>query len=142
MSATTNFKQKANFIWSVADLLRGHYKQADYGKVILPLTVLRRLDAVLEPTKNDVLKAYEKHKDKKPEVYEPILNTIAKVKFHNHSKFNFKELAKDHNNIAANLRNYINGFSAGAKEIIDYFPPGLPAGGQLLRKPFGILGKF
>lgn len=46
-----NFKQKANFIWSIADLLRGHYKQADYGKVILPLTVLRRLDAVLEATK-------------------------------------------------------------------------------------------
>lgn len=116
-----NFKEKANFIWSIADLLRGHYKQADYGKVVLPLTVLRRLDAILEPTKKQVLEAYEKHKTKKPEVLEPILNAAAKVKFHNHSKFDFNELAKDHNNIAANLRNYINGFSISAKEIIDYF---------------------
>lgn len=116
-----NFREKANFIWSIADLLRGHYKQADYGKVILPFTVLRRLDMVLEPTKKQVLEAYEKHKNKKPEVLEPILNGIAKVKFHNHSKFDFNELAKDHNNVAANLRNYINGFSIIAREIIDYF---------------------
>lgn len=116
-----NFREKANFIWSIADLLRGHYKQADYGKVILPFAVLRRLDIVLEPTKKQVLEAYKKHKDKKPEVLEPILNGIAKVKFHNHSKFDFSELAKDHNNIAVNLRNYINGFSISAKEIIEYF---------------------
>lgn len=116
-----NFKEKANFLWSIADLLRGHYKQADYGKVILPLTVLRRLDFVLEPTKKDVLKAFETHKGKKPEILEPILNNAAKAKFHNRSRFDFYELAQDHNNIAANLRNYINGFSIGAKEIIDYF---------------------
>jgi type I restriction enzyme M protein len=116
-----NFKEKANFLWSIADLLRGHYKQADYGKVILPLTVLRRLDFVLESTKAKVLEAYEANKGKKPEILEPILNSAAKAKFHNHSKFDFKELAKDHNNIAANLRNYINGYSISAKEIIDYF---------------------
>ncbi|HTB07920.1 MAG TPA: class I SAM-dependent DNA methyltransferase [Bacteroidia bacterium] len=116
-----NFKEKANFLWSMADLLRGHYKQADYGKVILPLTVLRRLDFVLEPTKKKVLEAYQANKAKKPEVLEPILNNVAKAKFHNRSKFDFYELAQDHNNIAANLRNYINGFSIGAKEIIDYF---------------------
>lgn len=121
-----NFKEKANFLWSIADLLRGHYKQADYGKVILPFTVLRRLDYVLENTKHDVLVAYEKHKDKKPEVLEHILNNAAssketKLKFHNRSKFDFYELAKDANNVAANLRNYINGFSIGAKEILDYF---------------------
>lgn len=117
----TNFREKANFIWDVADLLRGHYKQADYGKVIIPFAVLRRLDIVLEPTKKEVLEAYQKHKDKKPEVLEPILNGISRVKFHNRSKFDFKELAKDHNNIAANLRNYINGFSISAREIVDYF---------------------
>jgi type I restriction enzyme M protein len=116
-----NFKPKADFLWSIADLLRGHYKQADYGKVILPFTVLRRLDFILEPTKQDVLKAYAKHKDKKPEVLEPILNNAAKAKFHNHSKFDFNELAKDHNHIAANLRNYLNGYSISAKEIIEYF---------------------
>ena len=116
-----NFREKANFIWSIADLLRGHYKQADYGKVILPFTVLRRLDMVLQPTKKQVLEAYQKHKDKKTEVLEPILNGISRVKFHNRSKFDFIELAKDHNNVAANLRNYINGFSISAREIIDYF---------------------
>ena len=116
-----NFKEKANFLWSIADLLRGHYKQADYGKVILPLTVLRRLDFVLEPTKKDVLVSYEKHKEKKAEILEPILNTVAKAKFHNRSKFDFYELAKDSNNVAANLRNYINGYSISAREIIDYF---------------------
>lgn len=119
--ATNNFREKASFIWSIADLLRGHYKQADYGKVILPFTVLRRLDSVLQPTKKDVLAAYQKHKDKKPEVLEPILNNAAKAKFHNRSKFDFAELAKDHNNIAANLRNYINGFSISVREIIEYF---------------------
>jgi type I restriction enzyme M protein len=122
----SNFREKANLIWSIADLLRGRYKQADYGKVILPFTVMRRLDLVLEPTKNKVLAAYEKHKDKKLEILEPILNSIAefngnKLKFHNRSKFDFSELAKDPNNIALNLRNYINGFSIGAREIIEYF---------------------
>lgn len=116
-----NFREKANFIWSIADLLRGQYKQADYGKVILPFTVLRRMDIVLEPTKKQVLEAYKKYKDKKPEVLEPILNGITKVKFHNKSKFDFSELAKDHNNIAANFRNYLNGFSINAQEIIEKF---------------------
>lgn len=79
------------------------------------------MDAVLQPTKKDVLAAYQKHKDKKPEVLEPILNNVAKAKFHSRSKFDFAELAKDHNNIAANLRNYINGFFISVREIIEYF---------------------
>ncbi len=116
-----NFKDKANFLWSIADLLRGPYKPADYGNVILPFTVLRRLDVILEPTKQKVLDLYKQHKAKKPEVVEPILNNVAKAKFHNHSKFDFNELAKDHNNITANFRNYLNGFSISAKEIIKYF---------------------
>jgi len=94
----TSFRDKANLIWAIADLLRGRYKQADYGKVILPFTVLRRLDFVLEPTKRDVLTAYEKHRAQKPEILEPILNNVARLKFHNRSKFDFIELAKDANN--------------------------------------------
>ncbi|HEX7313862.1 MAG TPA: class I SAM-dependent DNA methyltransferase [Pyrinomonadaceae bacterium] len=117
----SNFRDKANLIWSIADLLRGRYKQADYGKVILPFTVLRRLDFVLEPTKKEVLAAYEKHKAQKPEILEPILNNVARLKFHNRSNFDFNELAQDSNNLAFNLRNYINGFSVGAQEIIEYF---------------------
>jgi len=76
---------------------------------------------VLEPTKQKVLAVYEKYKDKKPEVLELILNGISGYKFHNRSKFDFNELAKDHNNIAANLRNYLNGFSISAREIFEYF---------------------
>ena len=118
----SNFREKANHIWNIADLLRGRYKQSDYGKVILPFTVLRRLDTVLEPTKKDVLEAYKKHKGKSPEILEPILNRVAKVKFHNRSKFDFYELARDHDNVGPNLRHYINGFSKGANEIFtDYF---------------------
>lgn len=117
----STFKEKANFIWSIADLLRGPYKPADYGNVILPFTVLRRLDVILEPTKQKVLDANKQHKAKKPEVIEPILNSVAKAKFHNRSKFDFVELAKDHNNITANFYNYLNGFSLSAKEITKHF---------------------
>lgn len=116
-----NFKEKANFLWSIADLLRGPYKPADYGNVILPFTVLRRLDVILEKTKQKVFENYQIHKSKKPEVFEPILNSVAKAKFHNHSKFDFDELAKDANNIAANFHNYLNGYSESAKEIIKHF---------------------
>lgn len=116
-----NFREKANFIWSIADLLRGPYKPADYGNVILPFTVLRRLDLILEPTKKKVLEAYSNHKGKKPEVLEPILNNAAKANFHNRSKFDFYELAKDHNNVAPNIRNYLNGFSNSVKEIVENF---------------------
>jgi len=103
-----NISGYSNFIWAVADNLRGDYKQADYGKVILPLTVLRQLDCVLEKTKEKVLKQYEKYKDKNTP--EEILNSAAGYKFHNHSKFTFTKLIADPDNIKANLRNYINGF--------------------------------
>lgn len=116
-----NVKESANFIWSIADLLRGDYKQSDYGKVILPLTVLRRLDCVLEKTKGDVLKKFEQMKTMSIENLDPILNKTAGYNFHNRSQFDFKKLIADPNNIAANLRNYINGFSEDAREIIEQF---------------------
>ncbi|RNI22652.1 type I restriction-modification system subunit M [Rufibacter latericius] len=116
-----NFREYANFIWSVADLLRGDYKQAEYGKVILPLTVLRRLDCVLEKTKPNVLAKYELVKNTNIQNIDPILNAEAKLSFHNRSKFDFDKLVADPNNLAANLRNYINGFSDSAREIMEYF---------------------
>ena len=116
-----NFKETANFIWSIADLLRGDYKQSDYGKVILPLVVLRRLDCVLDGSKEKVLKKYEEVKKMKLQNLDPILNKVAGYNFHNKSKFNFDRLIADPNNIAANLRNYINGFSEDAREIIEQF---------------------
>lgn len=119
----SNFREKANHIWEIADLLRGRYRPSDYGNVILPLTVLRRLDIVLEPTKEKVLEAYQKHKHQKPEILEPILNQASGMKtFHNRSKYDFKKLAQDYNGIGANLRNYIHGFSTDAKDIfVDHF---------------------
>jgi len=116
-----NFKETANFIWSIADLLRGDYKQSDYGKIILPLTVLRRLDCVLINSKDEVLKKYEQVKSMNIQNLDPILNKIAGYNFHNRSLYNFDKLIADPENIAANLRNYINGFSEDAREIIEQF---------------------
>lgn len=116
-----NVKESANFIWSIADLLRGDYKQSDYGKVILPLTVLRRLDCVLQSSKQDVLKKFEQLKTTTIENLDPILNKTAGYNFHNRSQFDFDKLIADPNNIALNLRNYINGFSEDAREIIEQF---------------------
>lgn len=84
MAETTAIKNHAALIWSVADLLRGDYKQSEYGKVILPLVVLRRLDCVLEPTKAAVL---ERHRQLsgKIENLEPVLRTAAEQKFYNTS---------------------------------------------------------
>ena len=106
-----NVKESANFIWSIADLLRGDYKQSDYGKVILPLTVLRRLDCVLDATKEEVLKKHEQLKNTGIEDLDALLNRASGYKFHNRSNFTFDKLVADPNNIALNLRNYINGFS-------------------------------
>ena len=116
-----NVKESANFIWSIADLLRGDYKQSDYGKVILPLTVLRRLDCVLDATKEEVLKKHEKLKNTGIEDLDALLNRASGYKFHNRSNFTFDKLVADPNNIALNLRNYINGFSEDAREIIEQF---------------------
>jgi len=117
----TNFKEKANLIWEVADLLRGDYKQSDYGKVILPMTVLRRLDCVLAPNKQKVLDYLPKIDKLSDSAKDLTLNKIAKANFHNRSQFDFARLVADPIHIAANLRNYINGYSASAREIIEYF---------------------
>jgi type I restriction enzyme M protein len=117
----TNFSEKTSFIWSVADLLRGPYRPNQYKIVILPMTVLRRLDCVLEPTKDKVLEKHKELSKKKLKDPEPFLNRIAGVPFHNTSKFTFAKLKGDPNNIAANLIKYINGFSTRAREIIKHF---------------------
>jgi type I restriction enzyme M protein len=116
-----NFREQANFIWSVADLLRGDYKQADYGKVILPLTILRRLDSLLVPTKQDVLKQWPKINDNNDDVIDLALNRITKYKFNNRSNYDFVKLAADADHIAANMRAYISGFSAGVRDIMEQF---------------------
>jgi len=116
-----SFSEIISFLWSVADLLRGDYKQADYGKVILPFTVLRRLDCVLADTREAVWKKAESLKGSSYKEPEPILNKAAKGFFHNTSKFDFATLKGDPNHLATNLNNYIKGFSSSARDIIERF---------------------
>jgi type I restriction enzyme M protein len=110
----------AAFIWSVADLLRGDYKQSEYGKVILPLTVLRRLDCVLAPNKAAVLERHAQLQGKL-ENLNPVLTSVAGEQFYNTSKLDLPKLLDDPSNIADNLRAYIAGFSETAREVIDKF---------------------
>ena len=117
----SNFSEKVAFIWSVADLLRGPYKPAQYGRVILPLTVLRRLDCVLEPTKAKVLEKHAALKDSKIKEPEPILNKVAGHAFHNTSKLNFQKLKGEPDKAAQNLSHYIKSFSSKARQIFEYF---------------------
>src|SRR5690606_30451217 len=105
-----NFKEKADKIWEVANLLRGDYKRSDYGKVILPMTVLRRLDCVLAPNKQKVLDTLPKVEKSSETAKDKVLNATAGMNFHNRSKFDFDKIIADPNNVASNLRNYINGF--------------------------------
>ncbi len=116
-----NFADKVSFIWSVADLLRGPYKPPQYGRVILPLTVLRRLDCVLEPTKEKVLAKATELKGSKVANADPILNRVAKASFHNTSKLDFPKLKGDPDKIAANLTAYIKGFSSQVRDIFEKF---------------------
>ncbi len=120
MADSGTIKNHAAFIWSVADLLRGNYKPSEYGKVILPLTVLRRLDCVLEPTQADVLATYDKMKGKVHNL-DPLLMNKSGEQFYNVSKLNLPRLLDDAPNIADNLRGYIAGFSPGAREVLEKF---------------------
>jgi len=110
----------SSFIWSVADLLRGDYKQSEYGKVILPFTVLRRLDCVLEPTKEAVLAELEKRKkaDINPE---PFLLRKAAQLFFNTSPLDMKKLMGDQDHIGENLRAYMQAFSPAVRDIFESF---------------------
>ncbi|AXA37899.1 type I restriction-modification system subunit M [Rhizobium leguminosarum] len=115
-----NQQALSTFIWSVADLLRGDYKQADYGKVILPFTVLRRIDCVLEPTKDAVLAEFEA-KTAAGVNPVPFLLRKAGQTFYNTSKLDMRLLIGDQDNIAANLYAYIQGFSEDVRDIFERF---------------------
>ena len=110
----------SSFIWAVADLLRGDYKQSEYGRVILPFTVLRRLDCVLEPTKEAVLAEKEKREAAglNPE---PFLLKKSKQLFYNTSSLNLKKLMGDQDNIAENMFKYIEAFSPAVRDIFECF---------------------
>ncbi|HUD51385.1 class I SAM-dependent DNA methyltransferase [Parvibaculum sp.] len=108
----------SNLIWSVADLLRGDYKQSDYGKVILPFTVLRRLDCVLEATKEAVLK---EHKAKDGKASDAILRRRAGQSFYNTSPMDMRKLLGDPDHIKKNLTSYMRDFSADVRDIFENF---------------------
>ncbi len=116
-------RNHAAFIWSVADLLRGDYKQSEYGRVILPLVVLRRLDCVLDSTKAAVLEAHARHSRRieSEEHLAPFLRAAAGAEFYNVSPFTLPKLLADPANLATNLSRYIRAFSTDARDTLDKF---------------------
>jgi type I restriction enzyme M protein len=108
------------FLWNIADLLRGDYKRSDYGKVILPFTVLRRLDCVLEPTKEAVL-AEKEHRESQGLDPEQFLLRVARQAFCNTSAMSMKRLMGDQDNIGENLRSYIQAFTPEVRDIFENF---------------------
>jgi len=117
----SNHRDILSLIWSIAELLRGPYKESEYGKVVLPFTVLRRLDCVLTSTKKKVLEQKEKAKDMKLKDPDLMLRKASGQNFYNASRFDFPKLLADPNHIKDNLRDYINGFSPNAREIMERF---------------------
>lgn len=116
---STNINAKANLIWEVATKLVGVYKPHEYGKVILPMTVLKRFDDILKPTKKKVLKKYKEVKEF--EVKDPFLTEASAYSFYNISQYDFEKLLADPDNIESNLKNYINGFSDNVIDILNNF---------------------
>lgn len=117
----TNFSQTAAFIWSVADLLRGDFKQSQYGRVILPFTLLRRLECVLAETKDAVVAKYDEFQTNTlpEESLEMLLQHASGLTFYNTSKMDLGKLGQ--NDIKANLESYVQAFSPDAREIFDHF---------------------
>ena len=115
-----NQQALSSLIWSVADLLRGDFKQSEYGRVILPFTVLRRLDCVLAPTKAEVLKEYAA-KQAAGIAFEPFVKRKTGLDFYNVSSLDMGKLMGDQDNIRANLDSYIQGFSPDVRSIFEHF---------------------
>lgn len=121
MSLTANIREKAGLIWSIADKLTGVYKPHEYGEVILPLTVIRRFDCILADTKKDVLAKSKTTQDIPKDMQDKILKKTAGHGFYNNSQYNFSTLLDDPDNIEANFRSYLNGFSENVQDIISKF---------------------
>jgi type I restriction-modification system DNA methylase subunit len=113
--------QLASFIWSICNLLRGPYKRNEYRKVILPLTVLRRFDCLLAPTKAQVLAEHAKIKSKPDTVVRSLLEKVTGYPFYNLSKLDFPKLLDAPNDLAPNINAYINGFSPNVRAIMERF---------------------
>ncbi len=116
-----NHSEIVSWIWGVADLIRDTFKRGKYQDVILPLTVLRRLDCVLAPTKAKVLERQGKLRDRKLENLDPQLRRASGLAFYNTSRYDFEKLLADAPHLTANLRNYIAGFSQNMREVLERF---------------------
>ena len=116
-----NHQELANFIWSICNLLRGPYKRNEYRKVILPLTVLRRFDCLLAPTKEKTLAEFSKIKGKPETVVRGILERVTGRPFYNLSKLDLPKLLDDPNQLAPNLNSYLNAFSPNVRAIMEKF---------------------
>jgi len=116
-----NHSEIVSFLWGVADLIRDTFRRGHYQDVILPLTVLRRLDCVLADTKKKVLARQAALTKKKLENLDPQLRKTAGFAFYNTSRYDFERLLGDAPNLAANLRNYIAGFSPNMREVLERF---------------------
>ena len=115
----TNIAEKATMIWNVADMLRGPFKPHEYGLVILPMTVVKRFHDCLLPTHEVVLKEYESKKHLA--VIDGFLTRASGYQFYNTSKFVFESLLADPENIEANFRDYLAGFSANVQDVLAKF---------------------
>ena len=115
----TNMAEKAALIWNVADMLRGPFKPHEYGLVILPMTVVKRFHDCLLPTHEAVLEQYEKVKEFA--VIDGFLTKASGYQFYNTSKFTFERLLTDPENIEANFRDYLNGFSDNVQDVLAKF---------------------
>ena len=115
-----NHSQIVSFIWGVADLIRDTFKRGKYQDIILPLTVLRRLDCVLAPTKRQVLTVQGRFKGRLDNL-EPQLRRASGFAFYNTSRYDFEKLLADAPHMAQNLRNYIAGFSPNMREVLEKF---------------------
>ena len=118
-TTNNNHSSVAAFLWSVADLLRGDFRQSQYGRIILPFTLLRRLECVLEATKPDVLAKYDAVKAMPFEAQDKLLTHTAQLSFYNTSKMDLNRLGET--GVASNLENYIQSFSPNAREIFEHF---------------------
>lgn len=111
----------SSLIWSTADdVLRGLFKPSEYGRVILPFVVMRRLDCVLEPKKDKAYDIHSKFKSKVKDTTPVILNEI-NLPFFNISKFDLSRLKSDPNNVLMNFKNYVHGYSRNVFDIIENF---------------------
>jgi len=118
----TNFNEKINLIWQIAESLRGVYKPEKYGDVILPLCVIKRFDSVISPKKDEILKVYEQYKDIPQESQEEIIKAeLDGLDFYNISAFKFENLTDDQDNLKENFLIYLQGFSSNIKDIISHF---------------------